>query len=134
MVWRQVRTDVLRSKRAPSDPLPHLHDVGCEGGLDRIETLKCCKSSLDNAHKWVLRTVLCNGVLDKVITFQTFRKSWPVSNLSALRTGEKLRQYYICGGCALRRQEYVGKSFLMVMIHTWTWKSTSYPAARVHVG
>ena len=89
MVWRQVRTDVLRSKRAPFEPLPHLHDVGCEGGVDRIETMKCCKSSLDNAHKWVLRTVCTvHRSLDKVITFQTFRKSWPVSNLSALRTWE----------------------------------------------
>ena len=88
MVWRQVRTDVLRSKRAPFEPLPHLHDVGCEGGVDRIETMKCCKSSSHNPHKGVLRTILCNGVWTRSSRSKLPEKTWPVSNLSALRTGE----------------------------------------------
>ena len=96
MVWREVRTDVLRSKRAPGDPLPHLHEVGREGGVDRIETMKCYKSSSENAHKGVLRTFLRNG-------------DWTRSSRSKLP--EILGLSPICPHCELVKTETI--------LHLW---------------
>ena len=62
MVWKQVRTDARRVKRALGDPLPHLHDLGEQNGVHREDTMKLYSNSNDSTFKGVLRTILCNGV------------------------------------------------------------------------
>ena len=62
MVWKQVRTDARRVKRALGDPLPHLHDLGEQNGVHREDTMKLYNNSNDSTFKGVLRAVLCNGV------------------------------------------------------------------------
>ena len=109
MVWRQVRTDALRSKRALGDALPHLHDIGGGEGVDRIETMKSYQKSSDNGHKGVLRTILCNGV-------------W--TNSARAKLPENLGLSPICPHCNSGKVETI--------IHLW-WECPAWVKIRRNI-
>ena len=61
MVWSQVRSDARRLKREPGE-IPHLVDVGENGGVDRKRSLLFHDKLYIGGDKTIMRVILCNGV------------------------------------------------------------------------
>ena len=61
MVWSQVRSDARRLKREPGE-IPHLVDVGENGGVDRKRSLLFHDKLYIGGDKTIMRIILCNGV------------------------------------------------------------------------
>lgn len=106
MVWRQTRSDAIRVKREVGAPLPHLHDVGKEHGVDRDGTMKLYNMIHDNPTKGILRTIICNGV-------------WTNSARARLPRNEGLSP--LCPYCTLGKTES--------LIHIW-WECQAWQSIR----